>query len=171
MRHTKFSSPDLTRVAKFFIIFAAFQGFHGGVGINIQSKRGAWQTVPCSSLLLLYAIQKILYGIQKKLYGVQVWLMYDIRENLNGIQENFYSFKVWLLRGIQLILFGNHEILNGIRKTKQQKLFSACFCCFCYVSKWMISNWPQRSIFADRKAYYCAITVNAKKSPWFYFCK
>ena len=29
------------------VFFVPFQGFHGEVGINVQRKQDAWQTVPC----------------------------------------------------------------------------------------------------------------------------
>ena len=73
------------------IFFFAFQRFHGGEGIGVQSRQGKPQTEHFWSLWLLYGIQEILYGIQENLYGIQVWILYGIQEILYGNQEFLYG--------------------------------------------------------------------------------
>ena len=55
----------LTMGAKFFkVFFVAFQGFHGEVGINVQRKQDAWQTVPCRPLRTM-KLHGVVYGCQE----------------------------------------------------------------------------------------------------------
>ena len=83
-RHTNFSLHDLTMVTKFCIqFFFAFQRFHEGVGIQVESRQGKPQTGHFWSLWLLYGIQEILYGNQEFLYG--------IHETFHDIQEGIWT--------------------------------------------------------------------------------